>query len=353
MNVTIIGGGNIGTLMAAEIASRGHIVTMLTSKPEYWSQQISVYDADDTLLMTGNLAHITSDPKSALSTADLIFVTVPAQLFAPTAHRILPFITQNQAIGVVPGSGGAEFAFTEHIRRGGTLFGYQRVHSIARLKEYGHSVYMLGRKPSLQIASIPSDVTDDLARLNSEFFDIPCETLANYLAVTLTPSNPILHTTRLYSMFKSYHPGDFYPENYRFYESWTDDSSATLLACDAELQQLCQTIPLDLSSVKSLMLHYESNTATELTRKIRSITAFKGITSPMIRTDAGWIPDFTSRYFSSDFCYGLKIIKDIAALYSLPTPTIDRAWQWYVDLAHPEKYFHLDLTKDEFLAIYR
>lgn len=33
MNITVIGGGNIGTLMAAEAANKGHNVTVYTSKP--------------------------------------------------------------------------------------------------------------------------------------------------------------------------------------------------------------------------------------------------------------------------------------------------------------------------------
>lgn len=352
MKIAVIGGGNIGTLMAAEMAAKDHEVSILTSKPEQWSNQVSIYDDQDKLLSTSKISQITSNAESALRNAELIFVTVPAQLFPATATRVLPFIQPEQTIGIIPGSGGAEFAFAKHIQRGGALFGYQRVHSIARLRKYGHSVYMLGRKSNLQIASIPSATATKLAKLNSSLFDLPCKTLPNYLSVTLTPSNPILHTTRLYSMFKNYQSGKFYHENYLFYESWNNDSSEALLACDDELQQLCQIIPLDLSSVQSLMHYYESKTASELTKKLRSITAFKGITSPMIETDHGWIPDFTSRYFVADFAYGLKIIKDIAKLYEVSTPTLDQIWNWYAATVHPRDYFRLDLTKVEFERIY-
>jgi len=49
-----------------------------------------------------------------------------------------------QMIGVVPGSGGAEFAFKGCIDKRCVLFGLQRVHSISRLKEYGKAGHMLG-----------------------------------------------------------------------------------------------------------------------------------------------------------------------------------------------------------------
>lgn len=50
MNITVIGGGNIGTLMAAEAANKGHKVTIYTSKPELWQNKIEVYDINNTLL---------------------------------------------------------------------------------------------------------------------------------------------------------------------------------------------------------------------------------------------------------------------------------------------------------------
>lgn len=329
MRITVIGGGNIGTLMAAEMAFKGHQVTMYTSCPEIWGREIEVYDPSDTLLLRGLLENVTADAGSAIQRAEMIWITVPAQLFAETAEKICPYIQRGQYIGVVPGSGGAEFAFREVTERGGILLGLQRVHSIARLKERGKSVYMLGRKKELKIAAIPAGECIGAAGIVESLFDIPCTPLPNYLSVTLTPSNPILHTTRLYAMFKEYHAGVIYPRNFLFYEEWDDASSEMLIACDRELQELCRVIPMDLSAVESLCDYYESKTAHAMTQKIRGIQAFKGILSPMKQVLGGWVPDFESRYFATDFPYGLKIIKDLAAEYGVDTPNIDKVWAWY------------------------
>ena len=80
-----------------------------------------------------------------------------------------------------------------------------------------------------------------------------------------------------------------------------------LIACDTEVQQLCKTLPFNLSYVKSLCVHYESPTAEAMTKKISGITGFKGLTSPTIKVEGGYIPDFNSRYFTADFSYGLVI----------------------------------------------
>ena len=254
--------------MAAEMAHKGHEVTMYTSKPAKWNKEISVLDEGDNVLMTGILKHITYDLAEAVENAELIWVVVPAEMFIGMGQRIVPLIQTGQMVGVVPGSGGAEFAFRGVIEKGGILFGLQRVHSIARIEEYGKSVHMLGRKRKLELGSIPARKSAQLNEIVGEMFDMPCTALPNYLSVTMTPSNPILHTTRLYAMFKDYKPGTVYPRNFLFYEEWTQLSSEMLIACDAELQELCDIIPLDLHAVMSLREYYESQTPEAMTRKI-------------------------------------------------------------------------------------
>ena len=187
MKTTILGGGNIGTLMAAEFAKKGHDVTVYTSKPEKWSNEIEVYDASDRLLKSGVIKKVTDSIEEALDGAEYIWVVMPAQLFSSLAEKMTPYLKAGQYIGVVPGSGGAEFAFHDAIKKGCTLFGFQRVHSIARLKKYGHAVYELGRKDELQIGAIPSDKTVEICGKVSAMFDMPCVPLSNYLSVTLTP----------------------------------------------------------------------------------------------------------------------------------------------------------------------
>ncbi len=356
MKISVIGGGNIGTLMAAEFAHRGHNATVYTSKPQNRSKNIAVFDSADKLLFNAELYDVTNSLEAAVNDAEIIFITFPAEMFTDIAKKLLPYIHAGQKIGIIPGSGGAEFAFKPLIDKGAVLFGLQRVHSIARLKEKGKSVYMLGRKAELQIAAIPFDKSREIASDLKSLLDMPCVILPNYLSVTLTPSNPILHTTRLCSMFKDYTDGVVYPSQILFYESWTDKSSDLLIKCDGELQSLCERIPLDLSKVISLKNHYESFSVEAMTNKISNISAFKGIATPMVQVANGWIPDFSSRYFSSDFCFGLKIIKDIAALFDVKTPNIDSVWDWYCATAPKNTQIHnfkLNLTADEFIALYK
>ncbi len=354
MNITIIGGGNIGTLMAAELAEKGHMVKVYTSRADCWSNCIEVFDANDSFLLEGKIQCSTSDLKQAVNEADMILITVPAQTFPDISRKLFPYVRKGQYIGVIPGSGGAEFAFKTLTEKGSILFGLQRVHSIARLKECGKAVYMLGRKKRLEVGSIPREHSVEIAKMLEEMFDIPCVALPNYLAVTLTPSNPILHTARLYAMFNDYYLGKIYDRNMLFYEEWNDESSKFLIACDKELQMLCNRIPLDLNSVESLCDYYESHTPHAMTMKIRGIEAFKGLYSPMKCIGNDWIPDFESRYFTADFSYGLKVIKELCDLFGVEDESITKIWIWYEQVSpeNAKRAFKLKMETKDFIEMY-
>lgn len=359
MNITIVGGGNIGTLMAGDFAAAGHSVTMLVSDPLRWSDTLKVLGEGDVLLRKGPLALVTDDAARAMESAEVVFVTHPTFMLGETARRLLPFVTEGQLLGIVPGACG-EFFFGEARNSGAVLFGLQRVHDIARIKERGASVYSLGRKTEIQIGTLPSTRSDEIAALMADLFAMPAAALPNYLAETLTPSNPILHTTRIYSMFKGWRERQTFSRNILFYEEWDLPSAELLIACDDELQKLCRVIEsatgMDLSSVRSLKEHYESPDAAALAAKISSIPAFKGLTSPMKEVEPGqWVPDFQSRYFKADFAYGLKAIRDIAALANVPTPFMDGVFRWYTECTgQPEVALNgMPTTIDELARLYR
>ena len=212
MKITIVGGGNIGTLMAAEFAHKGNEVTIFTSSPERFERNIKVSDNDGGIMFEAEIACITKDIDAAID-ADYIFVTLPSIAQGDFANKIAKKIKKDTRIGVIPGYGGAEFIFKDVISRGAKLFGFQRVHAISRLDEYGKQVCMKGRKDSIYLSALDPTLTPEICRDMEELFDMPCIALPNYLCVTLTPSNPILHTSRLFGMFNDFAEEKRYEKN--------------------------------------------------------------------------------------------------------------------------------------------
>lgn len=354
MKVSIIGGGNLGTLMAAILAKKGNEVIIHTSKPEKFCKDIEVYSSKENLLFTGSISKATNDWKEAIEDAELIWVVVPPQMFGETVEAMLPYVTKGQLVGIVPGAGAAEFVFAPLIQKGIQFFGLARVPSIARLKEYGKATYMLGEAPELLVGSIPTKSATDICKIIQPLFDIKCRPVANYLVVAFTPSNPVLHTSRIYAMFKDYIPGNVYPENELFYEAWTIDGAEVLLNCSDELQQLCKAIPMDMRDVESMQHRHDIRTPEELAKRICSLDRLKGLYSPVVKVENGYIPDFNSRYFVSDFPYGIKIMIEVADLFNVDTPTMDLIWEWYkkVQAERANDCFKLHMTKEEFLDYY-
>lgn len=345
MKVTITGGGNIGTQFAVLCAEKGWEVIIFTSKPQYFCNKLNIVDEQGSVRHIGHIALATDNPELAFANADLVFVTVPAFYMSHIAGIIKPYVRSNMYIGLIPGIGGGECAFKQCIIDGAVVFGIQRVPSVARLVSYGKCVCATGYRKELYLGTIPSKHADYCCYLMSSIFKMPCHDVGNYLNITLTPSNPILHTTRLCTIFRDYNNDTIYDYIPLFYEEWDDDSSKLLLLCDAEVQLLCSRLHnisnnLKLSFVKSLRQHYEINTPFGLTQKIKSIESLKGLPTPSVRTNQGWKPDFSSRYFTADFPFGLEIIKQIADIVSLKLPNINNTLKWYYNITHNTNRFN-------------
>ena len=334
MKITIVGGGNIGTQFAVHCAEKGHNVTVYTSTPELFNKRLSIVDENGQITHTSDIEKATNDPQEAFKDAECIIITLPAMVMELASSDIYKYASKDALIGVVPGSGGSECYFKKCIDRGNVFFGIERVPAIARLVKKGETVKSVGYRNELHISSIPLEKGEECCKLIESIFDIPCKFIPNYLNLTLTPSNPLLHTTRLRTLFKDYQEGVYYQELPLFYEEWDDESSKLLLKCDDELQTICKAIPeLQLNYVASLRNHYESYTVEEMTKKISSIKAFKGLKTPSVVHDEGLVPDLNSRYFTADFPYGLSIIQQVARMANVETPNIDETMEWYESLA--------------------
>jgi hypothetical protein len=358
MNITIVGGGNIGTQFAVHCARKQHHVTIYASKPECFKQPLSIVNENGTNICACEIDGATNNPEKAFQKADIIFVTVPAFAMKKAADTIYPYVKKEVKIGLIPGTGGGEWAFKRCMEKGAVLFGMQRVPSVARLVKYGKSVRATGYRKELHVAALPRHETAGLSAFISHIFDMPCIALPHYLNLTLIPSNPILHTARLRTLFSDYQKGKVYDSIPLFYEEWTDEASELLLKCDDEVQNICKALTgCDLSYVKSLKLHYGGDTPKQITQKISGIQSFQGLKTPSLKINGGYIPDLHSRYFTADFSFGLEILVQIADFMEVNVPNMKETLKWYHEIAaeHARFDFH-DFgvqNKQDFLELYK
>lgn len=345
MNITVIGAGNVGTFISGEFTRKGHDVTIYTRDVSKWCNSIYVNDLDSGEVYCYSPYNITSNLEVAVSNADLIIFSLPTFAIKKIIDECTSFINAGTYIGFYPGLGGIEFACKPLLDKGCVIFGTQRISSVVRLKKYGESVITSGKRKELFLGCIPKKYRNVVADMMADLLSIDVFCLPNYLSVTLTPSNPLLHPTRLYTIFKDYKDGVIYDNIPLFYEDWDMESSDNLIRCNDELEMVIDKINLDLTYIRPLLEHYESNNLEELTNKIRSIKSFKGILTPSVKVDKGFIPDVSNRYFSADFPYGLILIKAFAIICGVNTERIDSIIDWYQNLVD-KKY--IDLNNNTF-----
>ncbi|WP_308623394.1 NAD/NADP octopine/nopaline dehydrogenase family protein [uncultured Enorma sp.] len=329
MDITVFGAGNMG-LALASVLSKDHSVVLFTNKESNATERVSL-DYEGTLLESDQF-EVTCDLQRACA-SDLILCTYPAFLRNNFIESIRTLLSKGQILGFVPGYGGIEYLCKPLIEDGVTVFGLQRVPYVARSDWKTRRASVLSAKSTLYAAALPRANTDAVCALVSSLLSIPTEPLTNYLAVTLVPSNPLLHTSGVYSIFKTYEPGQRYEKQMMFYEEWNDDTSRFLLQFDDELQEICRSLtPLDMSGVVPLSTYYESPSAEAMTRKLKSIEAFKVVKAPLVQTEAGcFVPNWNDRMFVEDFPFGVAIIKDISVLCGISTPCVDTLLKFYVE----------------------
>ncbi len=328
-SICICGGGSLGTVIAGVLSSKGIKVNLLTNHPASWSRRISVTDPCGKIY-AGALGGVSAEASDLVPDADMVLLCLPGFLIKDELLRIKPFLKPGAFVGSVFSSTGFFFEALRIFGSDTPLWGFQRVPYIARVRDYGHSAALLGYKDSYNIAVENADAATagQLRRFVEEYFERPTCLLGNYLEASITNSNPLLHTSRIYTIFKDWTPTATFPRCPYFYEEWTDEASDLLIRMDRELFDLIGVLPVNPGFIKPILEYYESSDACSLTSKIRSIESFKRILSPMTETDGGFTPDFTSRYFVEDFGYGLKYIYELAKKHSVVTSVIDTVYRW-------------------------
>ena len=327
MNICICGGGGLGHVCAGVFASIEDVnVSILTGKPGLWTHDV-VVRACDGRVFSSHLDTVSNDPSAVIPSADMVFFCLPGYMIEQTLRKIRPYLIKKAVVGSIVASTGFFLQAHKLLPYNIGLFGFQRTPFIARVEEYGHSANLLGYKPIVH-AAIENIEDQEVFKAQLErLFLTPVYLLDSFYEATLTNSNPILHTGRLYSMWHDWN-GEAYDDNILFYKEWNDAASEIVLMMDEEFMALIRKLNLSSGAVQSLPDYYGVDGVSSLTRKIASIPAFSTIKSPMILRDGKWYPDFSSRYFTEDFPYGLSFIKELAEQNGIHTPTIDKVLAW-------------------------
>lgn len=118
---TVVGGGNAGFGLAADLALRGQRVRLF-DLPEF-EQALAPVRAADGIKVRGvrgeglaQLEAVTTDPGEAVDGSELVLVAVPAYGQETMARVLGPHLRPDQVVVLLPGSFGGALAFLKALR---------------------------------------------------------------------------------------------------------------------------------------------------------------------------------------------------------------------------------------------
>ena len=352
--LVICGGGSSAHTLIPFLKDSIFDVTLYTSRPEKWHNQINLEWRDTSGhvmgLYSGELKKASRNPKELIPDADYIVLCMPVHQYRVCLKEIAQYISRNKTvcIGTVYGQAGFNWMVDE-IKRQYELenivtFAFGLLPWICRIIEYGHIGVTYGGKAVNYAACFPKTYFN---QLNEELFENigykwfgkgHTEQSDNFLSLTLSVDNQIIHTSRCYGLYKVYGSTWKRKEDVpMFYKDYDDVSAKLLVDLDADYSKIRDKIK-SLFPQKSFkhMLDYLSlerfsyqSQNTDVKESFVTSQTLVSIVTPVIQNSEGlWEVDRNHRFFLDDVYYGNCIAKWIAEQLDIQTPTLDMILHW-------------------------
>jgi hypothetical protein len=357
LKVAICGGGRTGHLNAILFKQLPDVqVSMHTHNQEvieqYARQTPMQALLPDGSTLSARLDRVTSDAKAAVEDADIVIITVPAHARPQTLKDIAPHLTTSKPvfIGAIPGFCGFDWLAEATLpdRPNVVIWGMKDVPHTAFELTPGRSIKMGGGKSQLYVATHarePQTARRQLEKILTRLYG-PCVTmLEHFLEITLTPGNPIMHSSVIYGLIGPYGQWHrkIFPQRMCWWTECPELGAYFLERMDQESQQLCavisQRLGIDLSSVKSLKQEIveaygeQIRDPSSMLSILRTNQAYNDILAPMVPAAdnrAGYVIERESRAFNEDVAYGLVLLVEMAKRFDLKVPYIEEVLQWSV-----------------------
>lgn len=354
--IVIVGGGSSAHVLIPFLSKEYQNINILTSKPLLWKNKIVAewqnMDGSVKKIFEGNLKKASSEASDLIPEADIIIFCMPVYKYNEALESITPHISKNKKVllGTIYGQGGFNWmvdSFKKKYNLPKTkVFAIGLIPWIARIKEYGSIGITYGPKAVNVIAF--EDKNDFLEHgdfLNTLCFDHfntgQFKQADNFLSLTLSVDNQIIHTTRMYGLYQvsggKWNSEKDVPYFYKDY----DDLSANLLAqLDEDYTKVRNKIiekypecnfEFMLNYLDLERLSYQSCNENIKDSFITSQT-LGAIKTPIVKKDNHYELDKNHRFFFDDIYYGLVITKWIAEKLNVEVKTIEEILIWAEDM---------------------
>lgn len=352
--ITVIGGSNSAHVIIPLLYTAGHKLKLLTRSPQKWSEELSVeYQLPDQSIQKrfqGKCSIISDKPRDVIPNSDIVILCLPVFAYRLVLNKIAPFISKDKdvLVGTIYGQGGFNWMM-EQIKSKYELnnisyFAFGLIPWIARYKEYGKSGITYGPKAVNVVAVNDTKVFKHYE--DSFFYDL-CERWfdtgkvmlsENFLSLTLSVDNQIIHTSRMFGLHLKYNGVWQRPEDVPyFYKDYDQLSVNLLIELDNDYSKIREKIKnlyphkqfsYMLNYLDLERLSYNSDNIDVLSSFVNSKTLTQIKTPVSLSENNDWVVSKTHRFFLDDIYYGICISKWIANILNIDTPTIDDILHW-------------------------
>ena len=314
MNVAVLGAGNGGQTMAADLTLQGHRVS-LYEMPEFAGPLQTLFK-NKVITLSGFLEGraeihcMTTDLAEAIRDADIIFIPLPASAHRNYANALADHVKDGQVIVLMPGTLGS-LTFKRIFKEKGVTADVAicETSSLAydtRIEEPGR-IHVFATNPDLLFGVMPSSKTDEAYKLASSFYSL--KKVDDVLACGLHSLNPVLHIPGciLNSARIERSKGQFY----LYEEGITPCVAKVMEQFEEERKALVETLGYPFMSLaEELAEGREPRSIWEEVNGCESLEFIKGPTS------------LKNRYVTEDIPYGLTAWIALADLLSADVPVM-------------------------------
>lgn len=315
--ITVIGGGNGGHAIAADLTLRGFGVCLyedarFAGNMEKVFREKKIHLEGAAARGDACLKQVTSDLKEAMEGAEIVLIAVPAFAHKTTAQSIAPYVEKGQTIVFLPGTFGSLLMWKilkdQGKTEGVTVAETHTLPYATRLAGPGQSMIMSCFKP-LKIGVLPADRTAETVEKLRPLYDC-LEPVENVIACGLGSLNPIIHVPGciLNAGRIEYAQGEFF----YYTEGFTRCVARATDAIDRERIEMLKAIGCRWD----IAAHGIGSTVQtdDVFEAVAHNPSFARIKGPA---------DFGNRYFQEDIPYGLASWVKMSHVLGVPCPTMD------------------------------
>lgn len=365
--LTICGGGNAAHVLITLAAHAGWEVDVFAPLADEADRlEASLASRGGIIARRGNQTIvggarcISADPAEVIPGSELVLLALPAFAHGPTLQAIADHFDSGVTIGALPARGGFDYqAYTvlKAKKISARIFGLQTLPWACRIINYGQEVEILGTKAEVDLAAYPSSKATALIEQLSPLLGLTLTPVESFLTLTLANTGQLIHPGIMYGLGCDKEDVIFARDEIPLFYQGVDQPTADLLqVMSDEVQAIAKELSVQLPSFEPqqvislhnwLLRSYSADIAdsSTLRRAFNTNRAYVGLQLPTRPAGSNtFVIDYKARYLSEDVPFGLVVLRGLAELVGVTTPTIDTVIIWAQKHLEQEYLINGELT---------